>query len=387
MTSKSTPKKPQTNKPQRHVRKSEDSSKKPISPKKFQKLADKPYEPRWELYKDGLTQAALTRFLTCRHQFFLHYLEGYRKKKSTYALEYGTVFHNCLEVINTNKPLDKEIRLALHQNRQRLKIDLMDATERSEFEMMFVEIGTQLPLYYDHWQTRNSEYEWVYREYAFSQRFRKGMSVDTSHLPIYDIPLRGRFDGVFRRRIKGEKKSTLWLHETKTKSRIDQMGITGMLKWDMQTMLYCYVLQQMTGEYPAGVIYDVIQTPQLQIRKGRGEGAGESLPDYGTRLKADIISRPSFYFHTWEVSLEPDDLDRWTDRVLHPTLVELQSWYEEVLKSCKTHKSPWYAPSHRMNPAALFTAYGRADLFEMITGGPTLAYHQTNVPYPELLDK
>ena len=51
----------------------------------------------WNLYEDGITHTMMDTFLTCPHQCYLSYIEGWRSDRFSYAIEFGDLFHTILE--------------------------------------------------------------------------------------------------------------------------------------------------------------------------------------------------------------------------------------------------------------------------------------------------
>ena len=184
------------------------------------------------------------------------------------------------------------------------------------------------------------------------------------------IPLRGVLDGIF------EKNKCLYLLETKTKGRIDELTLQGMLHKDTQTQLYLYVMSKLYPDKKIdGVCYDVVRNPQLRI------GKSETLNSYLKRLKADIKARPEWYFVRLQVTMLPQDTEKWVKTFLEPVLYQIAVWWDDI---CHDPNDPWGNVSHFYNPGAFVNQYGRSDLFDAITTNQYFSLERRAVPYPEI---
>jgi hypothetical protein len=324
-------------------------------------------KPLWNLYRDGLTQGSINLFLQCREQFRLTYVEGWSPKAQSDALEFGSCFHDCLAHMDFDKHSVAQA-MKLYKKKQ----PSLAGKELQDRECLHAQVAILLEHYRKKWGKVDADREWVLREETFNQHLHDSLRLQLAsyHTQIFDIPLRGRFDGIFR------QKKVLWLHETKTKQRIDEEGIQMGLPFDLQTMLYMYVAEQTLGEPIAGVCYDVIRRPGLR----QGKGTLESLL---ARIEEDVKKQPTHYFMRWDMSLTKQDLPRWVKQQLIPILTEIVEWWESI----RQHPlNPWDSPKHYMNPANLNNQYGRCPLYRLITTGSMFGLYQRKFCYPELQD-
>jgi len=130
----------------------------------------------------------------------------------------------------------------------------------------------------------------------------------------------------------------------------------------------------------AGVLYNVVRRPAIRPSKRKME----SLREFAQRLREDVAERPDFYFHRWEVNLEPGDLPEWQCACLDPILRSLVQWWDSI----KGHPfEPWKSPLHYRRPFGIYDGMAsgrRGDFFEHITSGSYAGLVQIATVFPEL---
>jgi hypothetical protein len=343
---------------------------------KFKKKPIRMGKPLWGLYRDGLTQGAISWFLDCREQFRLRFEEGWTAKRTSMPLEFGSAFHEALAVVQNVRKRVSSPQTALNSYLgKRVKELKLSAQDKADLELTIAQVGVVLDAYLKFWKKEDDKRDWLAREEIFNYSYRFQIGDKNSSTKAF-IPLRGRWDGLF----VPKEKPALWLHETKTKGRIDDEGIRACLPFDLQTMLYAFTAMEKYGEikelshivdrYPlGGTLYDVVRQPQLK------RGVQESMKDFLDRIKADISNRPRWYFYRWEVRLQQRDLDNWEKNFLIPVLRDICNWYHQR----EDH--------HFMNPTRLFNRFGsRSDYFDAITAGNFYGLYRRKEVYQELRD-
>lgn len=339
-----------------------------------------PPKPIWDLYRDGLTQGAINKFLTCREQFYLSVVLGWVSKQTSEPLEFGSAFHDILAKFHQKSGQVVAYGPSFTAEEEATALtDLCDKAEHKarkgrftaqqleDIALRYATLEVVLKHYLKFWADEDLNRVWVKREETFHYDCLYGPHPEFNDLTI---PLRGRWDGVFR-------KNGLWLLETKTKGQIDEDGIQASLPFDVQTMLYNYVLWKTTGEYPAGVIYDVVRRPGLR------RGASESFLNFVARIDKDIADRPDHYFKRWKVGLSKKDLTNWEEQFLSTVLIELEEWWGVVALDSSGRLN---YDRHFLNPNALFSRYGKCDLFRAITEKNYSGLKRLKKPFPELRD-
>lgn len=335
-------------------------------------------EPLWTP-GSGITYSALSTFLQCREQFRLAYVEGWSPKGTPDSLEFGSVFHYFCEHFDFEQYNQTESRSFLEKSINQFRHEiLLDWKERGIIltdEMgRLLEVALLMFRCYILIQPSN-HIRWIAREETFSVPISVpiGRTLDGSS-PVRTINLRGKRDGIF---YFSDDPANIWLFETKTKSIIDDEGLTLSLSMDLQTSLYAIAAELQTGKQIHGVLYNVIRRPRSAPK------SGESLQAYLSRLESNVLDSPSHYFHRRTIKYEPNDLRQFRYTILEPMLNQLLDWWEALSTSPSSPTKP-NTMLHYANPEALYNRYGRCQLFELLATGNTMAYKRREHVFPEL---
>lgn len=351
----------------------------------------------WNPYTGGITQTGISLFLACREQFRLKYVEGWSSKGSSAALDFGSLVHDCMEHLPHDASTAKiESHINNYQRKRLRALSGLTKDDRELQRLVGAKAKALVPEYMVYWEHNNAKIHWVGREQKFAVRHRWNTGPSFSNSPGDFVTLMGKWDGFFREvphtkpqrgsdppaTIKDPSTYPLWLFETKTKSRIDEEGITDWLPHDIQIHLYCHALALHLGEEPQGVLYNVLRTPGLQFR------VADTEAEYIARVRDDIQKRPEYYFLRRRVQFLPGDVERFAKLQLTPILAELVFWYENLKGFLQANpgSNPFECFCHFMNPNALFTVYGRCEFFDFITRNRHTHYYRRPVPHPELED-
>lgn len=150
------------------------------------------------------------------------------------------------------------------------------------------------------------------------------------------------------------KKSRIWLGETKTKGDIDEQQLQRQLTFDLQTMLYLVALQHeyehsSEMEFPAGVPiagvrYNVVRRPlsggkgTIVRHKGSKNKPEETKEHYYNRLRQIIDGSgedapgPGYFFMRWKTEITPSDITKFRKQCLDPILEQLCDWWDWIEK-------------------------------------------------------
>jgi len=347
----------------------------------FRSAVKKSQEPIWKL-EDGLTYSSLSRWLRCREQFVLSVMEGWTPKRISTPLTFGTMFHLCLELQFLSPELtpDQITGIATsHVHKSLSARGALPKEDRDKVAQVKGMITVLFPAYIEYWQWRDEDLEWIERECRFqfnhtvrrySPRVEGSSAVRDSKDTV--VPLRGMRDGAFR-----DNLGNLFLFETKTKSKIDESVLTGTLRQDFQTLLYCYSLMVEHGECPLGVLYNIVRRPSQKF------GAKDTMGSFLSRIKKDVDKRPEHYFLRYNIQLTKEDIATFIRCTLDPMLRSFLDWYETISSD---HMQRFESQLHFMNPNALVDQYGKCDLFDLLVREARALYYCRREPFPELAE-
>jgi hypothetical protein len=351
-------------------------------------------DPAWKgPYQDGITQSLLCNFLVCRERFRLLTIDGLKEDSGfNHAIEYGSMWHECEEALLARKSWQKALKAYVNY----LGKHYPEAVK--EIAKWYEVCKVQFPIYQDFYRrdkdTRNLEP--LLQEYAFRVPYV---------LPSgRTILLRGKFDGVFK------LGKSLYLLEHKSKGKIDEGGITGTVKQNLQVLFYLIALSESRNTLPQvsahqslplyGVLYNVIRRP-LSDHYAIRQRKSESLKAFYQRLGESIAEDPKHYFKRWKVRIPASKIAKFKEQTLHPILEQLCDWWEFV-----TSGDAWRIPTGvdcTLNPAlqpnlpggglhyqASFGVYNslgtgfRGDYFDFLTTGYTGNLTFVDSLFPEL---
>jgi hypothetical protein len=293
-------------------------------------------------------------FLTCPHQCYLQYIEGWRSDKFSYALEFGDLFHTILEKVSEEKSPGNIIA----EWKQKHLYQSYYSDQINEIATCMDVCLATFKKYQPYWAEQDKEVKWVAREHSF-----------TVLSPIDGIRMRGKIDGVF------DLGDSLWLFETKTKGAFNGLDIQTQLYRDSQTLFYSYAAERIYERPVQGILYNVIRRSLLKQRKD------EPGSKFLERITEDIEKRPSHYFHRWRVKLNKDDLVRFRSNQLDTIIRKIQVWYEGF----KGKDDPFRNPHHYINTSALNGRWGKSYLFDAICKNDYRGLKQVEEPHGELI--
>lgn len=282
----------------------------------------------WDLIEDGVTQSFVSKFLTCPESARWRYVKGYREKAPSQALQFGDVFHQAKEAGHTLMK-DSRFNLSPEEAAQEAGCAVQRLEEsrvlypHEDLEETFGMVEAMIPGYFAVWGKDDLSREWVALE--------EEIEVPITVLGV-TFMLRAKLDGLFR----SGKHGRITLTETKTKGRIDEGAIMSKLNIDFQTLFYLALVRIKYGEFARRVMYDVVRRPQL--RRGKGGKTRHKVPktvpperlvEYINRVKADVLSRPDWYYMRFTMIITEPELDAWIERDLMPILEQIVRWYRK----------------------------------------------------------
>jgi hypothetical protein len=327
-------------------------------------MAKRKQVSKWDLYEDGVSYSALSKFINDRERFRIRAVEGLSPGGSSEALEFGNIFHNLLEWysegIKSLSTLQRRMARYLREN----------GSSRETVTMANI-VFEVFSMYTDYWDDSDKLF------FEQENKFRIHVPVLTGQ----SVPINGRRDAAYR----DASTKTVYLMENKTKAQIDHVWLESALPFNLQTMIYCYSLMKDYKEKPAGVLYNVIRRPGLRQK------VKETDRDFLKRVRDDIEGRPEHYFVRHRVDFAPNDLDNFVVRVLQPLLDQVALWWESIKHD---PFNPWTLsdgsrnPHHYVRPFGVYDqmANGKGDYFDYVTRGSRVGLVEVDTLFPELAD-
>lgn len=259
------------------------------------------------LETDGVTKSLIEKFLTCRRQAHISYVWGLESRGTTTSILIGTLVHDSLNYLNRRiksgktppRFTAKKAAIGRFLDRQHSEYSQKFPSMHPDEVVYCMNVSYALAVGYV--QKYNPSLEETEYEFCFTHK-KTGM------------PVRGKIDG-----IHVDKNGDYWIHEIKTKSRIDVTATIGKLSYDLQAMMYCLAIRETKGVMPKGILYSLIKRPALRTR------AGESPESFIARIEEDIQKDPDGYFTVIEGVVDPHEFEAW-EKEFDQILSDIAVW-------------------------------------------------------------
>lgn len=333
------------------------------------KFGNQLVSPLWDLEKHGISYSMISKFLECRERFRLANVEGWTETALSVPLEFGNIFHECLEAQARGKSWQRAT--SVYYKKQSANYT---PSEREALATVCGVVEVTYPRYMAHWNNdANKVYFYREQEFRVTRKLPSGRT----------IILVGKMDAAFNYKTSPTQD---WLQENKTKGQIDDHLIQNTLDQDLQTMIYSYAMGQLRGKKPVGVLYNVIRRTQLKRK------VNETLSDFLARIAEDIDKRPDFYFKRWEHPLTDNHVEEQLSKNLDPILEQIYDWWESIKRS---PFDPWVNEDGEQNLlhwARPFGVYdpmgvkGYGSFFQLFTQGSYHGLTQRDRAFMELDD-
>jgi hypothetical protein len=308
------------------------------------------YDPR----VNGVNATLLSRWKSCRHRAFID-LNGWTPRLASIGGIFGIVVHDALRHVYDHVRIGKlKDYRKLDATSYKTVLDFAFKSWKEEnprasaevlqkVEMVRLLADTVLPEYFKYHAGDFKDMLWGPPEAPFKIPY----TVQTARFGPIETFLKGRVDGTFA--VRGAKKRSAVLLETKTKSRIDPVSLVDMLPHDLQVSIY-NTASALGGVNPTGLLYNVVRRPGLQ------QGAKETMKDFAQRIIKDIQKRPDFYFLRFRMDLRKDDLARQAAEVEAIVTDFVRWWAGDV--------------GHYKNSDHCENKYGKCEFLGTLCGGP-----------------
>jgi hypothetical protein len=241
------------------------------------------------LEKTGITQSAITMFMACRRKFLFYINRLDAPKSASSAMAFGSLFHAMLDKLYVYGavPSGEMVNAWFDAETSEYRKNNPLITEQEVED----ELAVAMPLFLGYLE-----------RYGSIDARKKFFSVEKTYAANYmGVTLRMKPDGFFTAENGGA-----WLMEHKTKSRIDEEGLTQSLGMNFQVLYYITPAKKYLNlkNSLVGCLYNIVRKPGLR------RGKNESLAEFSARIKADIALRPEWYFIRQEIAFTPADLKR-----------------------------------------------------------------------------
>lgn len=337
----------------------------------------------WDLYKDGVTQSMISKFLICRHRFWIRYVLGLAESEDfNHRIEYGNLFHAGFEAFAKHKgkkdwtapaAWDRAIKAGL-----RGVTNYANGLQARHPQATTVAFWRQIamrhfPLYCEHWKKSDAQRQYVFQEQVFD------VPVELPSGRI--VRLRGKYDEGFIEKIGKVKLATL--QENKCKGDIDEDGVQSSLHHDLQTMLYVFSLH-CTDLMPDcyRILYNVILRP-LGGKYPLRQKVSENEKQFIDRVIGTIKDDPAKHMKRWVVELSKKEIEGFRDFTLYPILEQMADWWDSIKSNpldpsrTKTNRlANTFKPNHLhfCRPFGIFDSLAlgnRGDYFQYLVSGGT----------------
>lgn len=232
----------------------------------------------------------LQTYLTCPRSFKHYYLVKARTRKRPLYFVLGEAIHKYIEMYYRTK----DIALAKRQVEMIYKAVDTALLNREEIHDLEVDRNTALgiaeayPLFY------KSDFD-EFKNFLTEQKFSIPLTGNDTYGGILDALLQ-------------DQAGAWWILETKTTSaQAINADYFEKVKIDSQVAGYMEGAKQILGEYPAGVIYNVIKKPSIRLKNG------ESLADFQRRIFHEYtkMAVEKNYFMRQQLMVATHRLESW----------------------------------------------------------------------------
>lgn len=282
----------------------------------------------------GITQTLLSKWLCCRHRFWLQTVCGAIDPRDfDIPLYYGDAFHNALETfaLGRHNPITAGQRIKDYFHRI-AEADPQAAHKAGYWSRICYD---QFLAYCKHWQEQDSGLKSLVEERPFCMAYKL-----PSGRTIY---LRGKMDGII---MSGP---SVYLFEHKIKGEVDVSNLVDTLAQNAQAMFYlpaALEFAKLNGLTKIdGLLYNVIQRPlagrkhSIKQKKGRKcknkdgtteiRGA-ETQEAFQQRLAGLYGKHSDDFFYRWKIAISEDELQRFQRESLDPILEQLCDWWDSI---------------------------------------------------------
>lgn len=274
--------------------------------------------------KRAITYSMIRSFLTCRAQFDYRYNRNIVPVDTPQALSFGTAVHAALEAWFRFSDVDAARVAILKEGLE--QEDRLKATVLVE-------------KYIEHWGTD------AFRVIGVEHEFSEPLLNPKTRRASRTFQLCGKVDGIVK--IGSEH----YILEHKTCANISQEYLDRVLI-DMQIAIYADAISRQLGMPIVGAIYDILEKPQIRMRKGETESEFEER-------RAELIAKSKTGKTTAQRKL-PESAEEFTERLRGA--ITSENYHREIVKfdeqTIKEHQAEIWQIADDIRRGALYKNTG-----------------------------
>jgi hypothetical protein len=235
--------------------------------------------------------------MKCPRDYQLYYMEKVRPKAKPIYFTLGSAVHAGLEAWRQGKPdFMEKVRDYFRKDRK----DSMTQDQLHRLEVDLARAEGMVRAYTDFYAEDKQKYSMV-----AEQEFNIEL--------IGDWRIMGFIDGVYTEQ---DGDGNTYAVENKTPGRLDPDYFV-QARLDYQILTYAKAVKELTGEYPRGVMYDVLLKPAIRLK------VKESKRQFQERSYQEYMKNPSKYLVRDTIWLSPKQIeDGWKQLQFFTKLLE-----------------------------------------------------------------
>lgn len=264
--------------------------------------------PLWDLWENGVRETLLESFLRCRETCRLQFLEGWSSHARYQAHELRDAVRWGQWKARRAALFDPAVLVNRYRRLWTKNVPEPPADRLWKQEVVFAYTQVFLDAAFRHW-TDDLQRTWT----AVSPT----TTVPWTYADGRTAPVGGRVLGV------EDESGRLWLFDTylAPHTTIRQLKEWGPLS--LRTALGLYILRQITGKVPAGVICNLLDRPVYAWPE-----TARDLEDAIRQLRQQFEAGPRAYLHRAQVRISSRRFDQSVNGLLAPLMNDVRAWAE-----------------------------------------------------------
>jgi len=245
-----------------------------------------------------VSHTKLSTLESCPQNYKRKYLDRMEPRKRPIYFTFGSAVHKYLELYYNKQPQSKCLDAA------KLVFNEVDrgplnATEINDLECQIAMVMGICETYPEFYQQDFLTYPKMVSELSLWAKDGLDIYKDGEYVVTYE----GQLDGLWQ-----DAAGDWWIFETKTAApQTITQGYLDKVHIDSQVLGYMHLAKHYIGEFPKGIIYNIIKKPAIRLKKG------ETHQAFRARIKQEYtvngVTKQYFIRHQPEISRA--NLDNW----------------------------------------------------------------------------